>query len=239
MEANCTWSAPRRFARAFLRLTAPLGVLAFWCGMAAAAHVYPAGYDWRFQTISVLLYSDHNPHGYLSAWAGLELCALCGLVWTSHLKRRLEGAGSGSPVLGRRWLRAGFVCMCLAVLPDRVLRVSKMHELMAIGAFVGICIGVMQELYLTRDIRKTHGARGTVARLGTFAQAGAPLVPVLFAGMTQAYLALARPTLPWVSPAWRARGISPYLSFAVWEWVSCVVFSACILVLCRRRMDDW
>jgi hypothetical protein len=64
-----------------------------------------------------------------------------------------------------------------------------------------------------------------------------PLVPLVLAALTQAYLALALPNLPWVSPAWRARGIPLYLSFAVWEWGSCVVFSMCLLVIWRHRLD--
>ena len=71
-------------------VAAPLAILAFWSGMAVAAYAYPAGYDWRYQTISVLLYSDQNPHGYVWAWVGLELCGLAGIAWTAELRRRLD-----------------------------------------------------------------------------------------------------------------------------------------------------
>jgi hypothetical protein len=54
---------------------------------------------------------------------------------------------------------------------------------------------------------------------------------LVLAGLTQAYLALARPSLPWVSPAWRSLGVPLYLSFGVWEWISCVMFSLCLLVI--------
>src|SRR5579862_6990501 len=101
-----------RWTGVLLRLSAPLGLLAFWCGMAAAAYSYPEDYDWRYQTISVLLYSDHNPRGYLLAWAGLELCGLSGIAWATDLKRRLESASGGSAVRGLRILQAGFTCMC-------------------------------------------------------------------------------------------------------------------------------
>ncbi len=61
-----------------------------------------------------------------------------------------------------------------------------------------------------------------------------PLVPLLLAGLTQAYLTLERPTLPWVTPRWRTLGISPFLSFGLWEWVSCAALTASLLVLWNR-----
>jgi hypothetical protein len=216
---------------------APLAVLAFWGGMAAAAHAYRAGYDWRYQTISVLLYPDQDPHGYLWAWAGLELCGLAGIAWTAELNRRLECAKARSRATGLRLLQMGFLCMCCAVLPDRLLPFRKGHEVFAILAFLGICIGVTRQMSMVVDSRKSYRCQGTVARIRTLIWTVLPLVPLVLAGLTQAYLALARPNLPWVSPSWRARGISPFLSFGLWEWVSCAVFSVCLLVLWHRRPE--
>ncbi|MGH8316494.1 MAG: hypothetical protein ACREUL_00755 [Steroidobacteraceae bacterium] len=214
--------ATPRLVRGLVRLTAPLAVLAFWSGIGAAAHAYPAGYDWRYQTISVLLYSDRNPHGYLWAWAGVELCGLAGLAWTVDLHRRFTGTVR-APRASLGMLRVGFLCMCCAVLPDQLLPLSKGHELFAILAFLGICIGLVHQ--------------GSVARRGTRVLAVLAPVPVVLAALTQAYLALARPNVPWVSPAWRARGIPVYLSFAVWEWVTCVTLSLCLLGLWYSRSD--
>ena len=222
----------------FKPVAAPLAILAFWGGMAAAAHAYRAGYDWRYQTISVLLYPDQNPHGYLWAWAGLELCGLAGFAWTAELSRRLECAIAKPPATGLRLLQMGFLCMCCAVLPDRLLPLPKGHEVFAIGAFLGICIGVTWQMLVAVDSRESHRCRGTLARIRTIIRRVIPLlplVPLLLAGSTQAYLALERPNLPWVSPSWRTRGISPFLSFGLWEWMSCAVLSLCLLVLWDRR----
>jgi len=78
-------------------VAAPLALIAFWSGMAAAAHAYRPAYDWRYQTISVLLYSDQNPKGYLWAWAGLELCGLGAIAWIAGLIRRRQ-MGIARPV---------------------------------------------------------------------------------------------------------------------------------------------
>lgn len=206
--------------------------------MAAAAHAYPAGYDWRYQTISVLLYPDQNPHGYVWAWVGLELCGLGGIAWTMGLRRRPGFAITKPPASGIRLLQLGFLCMCCAVLPDRLLPLSKGHEIFAILAFLGICIGTTCQLRAVLGRRGSHLGRGTPPQIQTIIRRLVPLLPLLpllLAGSTQAYLALERPNLPWVTRSWRTLGISPLLSFGLWEWVSCAVLSICLLALWNRR----
>lgn len=213
-------------------------ILAFWGGITAAAHAYPAGYDWRYQTISVLLYADQNPHGYLWGWAGLELCGLAGLAWASGLNRRSGSAIAGSSARGIRWLQVGFVCMCCAVLPGRLLPIAKGHEIFAILAFLALCIGTSGQLLAVGSDRPPPRGQGTLGRTRTLIRRLLPLlplVPLLLAGLTQAYLNLERPTLPWVTPRWRTLGISPFLSFGLWEWVSCAVLTVSLLVLWNHR----
>ena len=57
------------------------------------------------------------------------------------------------------------------------------------------------------------------------------LFPILTAGIAEAYVYYVFPRLGWVNLSWRARGIPPYLSFAFWEWVTCVVLSVYMLAL--------
>ncbi len=213
-------------------VAAPLAILAFWCGMARAAHAYPGGYDWLYQTISVLLYPDHNPRGYLWAWAGLELCGLAGLAWTTALDRRSEGATARTLEWGRRMLQLGFLCMCCTVLPDELLPLSNGHELFALLAFLGLCLGLACQLVIVGDRYGTGRDRG--ALVGTKRPrviALLTLLPLVLAGLTQAYLTMVRPDLPWVSPRWRTLGISPFLSFGLWEWISAAELSAGLLLL--------
>jgi hypothetical protein len=227
-------SRARPTLEAILEVAAPLAILAFWGGMAAGAHAYPAGYDWRYQTISVLLYPDQNPHGYLWAWAGLELCGLAGVAWTTEQSCRLEPAIAGSPAAGLRLLQLGFLCMCCAVLPDRLLPLPKGHELFAILAFLGLCVGVTWQMSLLLDRHKSSRLPGSQARISSIIRRVMPLVPLiplLLAASTQAYLAVERPNLPWVGPSWRTLGMSPFLSFGLWEWVSCAVLSVCLLLV--------
>jgi hypothetical protein len=45
------------------------------------------------------------------------------------------------------------------------------------------------------------------------------------------------PQLPWVGLEWRSQGVPAYLSFAFWEWVTCVVFSAYTTTLSLATTD--
>jgi hypothetical protein len=45
-------------------------------GLGMAAQSFPSEYDWRYMTISSLLYQDRNPHGYGWGRAGLVICGL-------------------------------------------------------------------------------------------------------------------------------------------------------------------
>jgi hypothetical protein len=61
--------------------------------------------------------------------------------------------------------------------------------------------------------------------------AGAAVFPILLAGLSQAYVFYALPQLHWVSLSWRDRGVPVFLSFAFWEWITCVVLSAYMAIL--------
>jgi len=220
-------------ARTALRTSASIGVLAFWCGMWMADERYPSEYDWRYITMSSLVYPDRNPRGYLWAWTGVALCALAGLYWTGvRLSQSRQAAGLAPPA-GVRALAVGYLCMmCGGMLPGPLLRLPKLHELLALSAFFGVGIGLVQStLLMARQsvwLATLPGKRQWYAVV----LAAVAVSPVVLAALAQAYVSYARPELPWVSLAWRARGVPIYLSFAFWEWVACAVFSAYMLALC-------
>ena len=192
-----------------------------------AAHRYPTEFDWRYMTISSLVYPDRDPNGYAWAWAGIVLCALGGLCWTVAMARAGSALATPRPA-GLRSLAGGYLCMvCCALLPDRMLPISRGHEALAIIAFLGICTGLVQLAFRTaRQSRwlKRSGLPGS-ARLHAGLLAGTALLPILLGGIAQAYVNYARPELPWVGIAWRARAVPVCLSFAFWEWTSCAVLT--------------
>jgi hypothetical protein len=215
------------FSRQAFYAAAPLGVLAFWCGLWIAGERYPSEYDWRYMTISSLLYPDRNPDGYRWAWGGVALCGLGGLCWISG---RFWNRGLSNAIrpLGIWAMGLGYLCMvCCALLPAGFLHIARSHDLLALSAFVGICIGTVHMTYCVVVRSLGQRARRFPGRPWIYASAiaGAALCPILLVSITQAYVSRALPQLPWVGLEWRERGVPAYLSFAFWEWVTCVVLS--------------
>jgi hypothetical protein len=216
------------FSRQAFHAAAPLGVLAFWCGLWIAAELYPSEYDWRYMTISSLLYPDRNPDGFRWAWGGVALCGLGGLCWVSAVVWKRKDSNAGQRPVGIWALGLGYICMlCCALLPARFLHVQRSHDILALSAFVGVCIGTVQLTYCTVDRSLQRRARSFPGSPWMYAGvlAGAALLPIALVSITQAYVSHALPQLPWVGLEWRAQRIPAYLSFAFWEWVTCVVFS--------------
>lgn len=202
-------------------------MLAFWGGLWMAATRYPSEYDWRYMTISSLLYPDRDPGGYLWAWAGIALCGLGGLCWVAALSRNRENPRDRP--FGIWALGLGYVCMVsCALLPRRLLHFPRSHESLAILAFLGICIGTVQLTFLAaeRRLRPRAPVFPGSPRLYACVLAVVPLLPIVLVSATQVYVSHVLPHLPWVGLQWRARGVPMYLSFAFWEWLTCGVLSA-------------
>ena len=221
--------------KAFLRQAiAPLGVFAFWGGVLMAAWRYPSEYDWRYMTLSSLLSPYRDAPGHLWASGGILLCGLCGFCWAAVLVRGAQPTGTGERPTGIWLLRLGnFFMMGSAVLPSRLLRVPKGHEIIVLLAFVFLCVGMMSLTFQTVErnfLRRTHRGCGR-PRLYAAALAIGAVLPILLAGSIEAYVFYGRPELHWVSLAWRARGIPMFLSFAFWEWITCVVLSVYMATL--------
>jgi hypothetical protein len=227
----------RAFAPQAWCTTACLGVLAFWGGMLMAGRRYPSEYDWRYITISSLVYGDRNPNGYLWARAGIVLCGLAGLYWTTVLVRKGKQPGIAERPVGIWALGLGYLCMmCCALLPERLVGIPKGHDLLALAAFVGLCIGMVPSTFKAVERSARLGRLAGSPRLHAGILAGVSLSPIALAALAQAYVSHALPGLPWVSLAWRARGVPVYLSFAFWEWVTCAVFSVYMVVLSRTTL---
>jgi len=227
----------RTFVRQALCTTAPLGTLAFWTGMVIAGRSYPSEYDWRYITISSLVYAERNPGGFLWARSGILLCGLAGLYWTAILVRRYKELGAAEGPIGISALGLGYLCMtCCALLPEGMSRVPRGHDVLALVAFFGVCIGTALLTFTAVErhtrVRNLPGS----PRLYAAVLAGFAFFPIVLAAVAQAYVSHALPTLPWVSLVWRARGVPAYLSFAFWEWVTCAVFSLYMVVLYRATV---
>ena len=132
-------------------------------------------------------------------------------------------------------LALGYVSMVgCASLPGGFPLLPRGHDILAVMAFFGVCIGIMQMTFQVteRSLRQRKRSILLSPRLYAGLLAGLPLLPILIAAATQAYVSHARPNLPWVGLEWRVLGAPVYLSFAFWQWITCAVFSAYSVTLC-------
>jgi hypothetical protein len=214
---------------------ASVGLLGFWAGLYLASRLYPSEYDWRYMTISSLLYPDRDPRGYSWAWCGIGACALGGLCWVSVLMR------SSARRSGVWALACGYLCMVSCALwPGRLLHLPRGHDLLALMAFLGICVGAVSLTYewVQQSLRRQDSISRAGARVCAGLIAAAPLLPLFLEAITQADVSRAFPHLPWVGLEWRARGVPFYLSFAFWEWTTCGVLSTYIVGLSLATKAD-
>ncbi len=222
------------FLRRAACLPALFGVLAFWCGILIAEQRYGAEFDWRYMTVSNLLSPVHNPTGHLWAKGGIGLSGLCWLCWTVAISRGWGQRITGDNPRGIWPLGCGSVCMlCSGVLPLRLPGLPKGHEVLTVLAFVGLCLGVVCLAFQTvkRGFRLRADGPTRRRRLYGAALAGVVVLPIVLAGVAQAYVYYVLPELHWVGLSWRARGVPMYLSFAFWEWVTCAVLSIHLAIL--------
>jgi hypothetical protein len=163
-------------------------------------------------TISSLLYADRDPEGHGLAQTGVVLSGLAGLAWALALGARR-----------RTWMLAfGYGCMAVAAAVPRGLgHIRKSHEVLSVAAFLALCVGLARLTLTAAESASAVGRRTPRALL----LPAIAFAPIAFAAVSQAYVYWAQPHLPWVSLAWRARGIPAYLSFAFWQWIACALFS--------------
>jgi hypothetical protein len=209
------------------------GLCAFWLGLVLATLQFPTAFDWRYMTVSNLFSAKHNPAGYRWGAAGIACCGVAGLsalLWDARSSDRLGGRNP----LDNALLALGFGCMVLAAaVPPRWL-IGKSHDWLAVIAFLSLCAALIRQAISALLFR--YPAPASQRALRTMGFAVAALWPVVGAALSQAYLAICRPELPWVTVAWRDRGIPLILSFALWEWLTCVTLSVCLLLVALMPM---
>ena len=184
-----------------------LALVTFWVGVVMAARYFPdAPFDWMYRVVSELASRKHNPQGgqWFSTALGLSMLAL----WPAASQLR-------DTVGDRRWpiiaLRAG-ILFGVAVGVERLtfVRLSSIvnngHESLAVGAFAGLYTGLLG-LYWQRIRRGWTGAL----------MVAAPLAAIF---ITQIVIYFDQRQLGWVDHGWREMGVSPWLSFAFWQWIA-------------------
>ena len=138
------------------------------------------------------------------------------LLWpcASALKSAHDDGGSAWTGFAIAALRAGLLCGALLGLEKLLVRdlsnrFDKAHEMLALLTFAGLYIGILS-LLVKAMLRKT------VFLVPLLLVAG----PLAAIAITQFWLYIDQRDLGWVDTGWRAMGISPWLSFAFWQWIA-------------------
>jgi hypothetical protein len=182
-------------------------------GVVLAARRFPGGFDWVYRVMSALASRKHNPDGAVYFSVGLSL-SLAVLWPTLHWIRLRDDVTRGLGRFGLRALRVGIVFGVMVGLERLAFFhvsqiVRKGHEALAAICFLSLYAGVLA-LYIDR-LRKGGGAYWP----------GVVVIALLAAiGGSQLVLYFDQRDLGWVDQDWREKGVSIFLSFAFWQWLS-------------------
>jgi hypothetical protein len=112
-----------------------------------------------------------NPDGYFPAAGGIVLSSVCALGWAVALRSRPDESKAQRPS-GLSLLIAGSVCMAASVLlPWRLPRLPKEHEILTLFAFRGLCLGMIRLAFQTAERVLRRRAGGSARRLRLYGAA--------------------------------------------------------------------
>lgn len=212
----------------------PLACLCFLAGSVISAHCFDGPFDWRYGTLSSLSTATTNPHGYAYCCLGMMVSFTMGLPLCGYISVRFAPIAPRAAWFSSRVLKVGFLGV-VAVGLERLfftsisLYIPKAHEYLSIVTFFGLLLGIAGFwLCLTRWLLQERGwPVWALATLSLFS-----VGPILGTGLSQAYLYFVPNDLGWVRPDWAELGVPVYLSFAFWEWLTCVgIFIYLFLIL--------
>jgi hypothetical protein len=212
----------------------PLASSCFVAGSVIAAHFLEGPFDWRYGTLSSLSTASTNPHGYAYCCLGLMVAFTMGLPLCGYISVRFAPIAPRAAWFSSRALKVGFVGV-VAVGAERLfaqshpLHIYKAHEYLSIVTFFGLLLGIAGYwICLTRWL--LHERRWPVWALSALSLVS--VGPILGTGLSQAYLYFVPNDFGWVGPDWAELGVPLYLSFAFWEWLTCVgIFIYLFLIL--------
>lgn len=212
----------------------PLATLCFVCGAVISAYCLEGTFDWRYRTLSSLSSATSNPHGYAYCCLGLMVFFTMGLPLCGYVSVRFAPIAPKTAWFSSRALKVGFLGVIAVGLerlfaPSISLHIHKAHEYMSIVTFCGLLLGIAGYwICLTRWLlNERQWPVWALSALSLFS-----VGPIIGTGLSQAYLYFVPNNLGWVGPDWAELGVPVYLSFAFWEWLTCVgIFVYLFLIL--------
>jgi hypothetical protein len=133
--------------KTLLAVLLPLILASYFGILTLVALLYPDRYDWRYLSISKLLYPVTNPQFHYLAAFSVAVTGVLMLPFAGYIRRRLRGASPRTAAVGATLFFAGCLCLTLSGLiashpAHGTARFPKLHEILARLAAIGIGLGM-------------------------------------------------------------------------------------------------
>ncbi len=132
--------------KTMLLVLLPLILISYFGILGLAVWLYPEPYDWRYLSISKLLYPRTNPEFHYIASTSVAVSGVLMIPFAGYIRRRLSGAAPTAAIVGAVVFFGGCICLTLAGLiashpAHGTSRLPKLHEILARFSVIGIGVG--------------------------------------------------------------------------------------------------
>lgn len=192
--------------------------------LALAILTFPRAFDWRYLSISQLLYPRQNPEFHAIASTGIAVTGVLMIPFAGYLQRRLRVAAPVTAKVAAFSMAVGIICLILAALIsshplEGRSSIPKFHVNMARIAAIGIGVGLVVfagcgvKGYFTLATGRKLYRRGLLFIWSLTILPALLVVPVWL-------VMLAR--FPWLDPVRRMLVGTVVWHLGFWEWIGSV-----------------
>ena len=229
--------------KTMLLVLLPLILISHFGILGLAVWLYPEPYDWRYLSISKLLYPRTNPEFHYVASISVAVSGVLLIPFAGYIRRRLRGAAPTVAVVGAVVFFGGCICLTLAGLiashpAHGTSRLPKLHEILARFSVIGIALGMVAfnacgtQAYFRPSSGKTPPRRGLVVSWN--------LLTLPAVVITAAWLVI-RVFLKRSGPTHHAIVSSAAWHLGFWEWigsVAIIAFLVCAVLFLPEHDSD-
>jgi hypothetical protein len=134
--------------RTMLLVLVPLILASYFGILCVASLLSPESYDWRYNSISQLLYARDNPEFHYIASISVAGFGVLMIPFAGYIRRRLRGAAPTASMAGAVVFFAGCICLTLAGLitshpAHGMTRFPKLHDILARLSAINIGVGMV------------------------------------------------------------------------------------------------
>jgi hypothetical protein len=228
--------------KTMLFVVLPLILISHYGVLGLAIWLYPEPYDWRYISISRLLYPRNNPTFYYVASISVVVSGVLMIPFAGYIRRRLRGASPVSGTVGAALYFVGCICLIPAGLiashpAHGTSSLPKLHEMLARVSVIGIALGILvfnacaTRAYFHRADGNAPHRRSLIVSWNLFT------LPALL--ITLAWLVIR--VLLKRGPTRHAIATSPFWHLGFWEWIGSVAiigFLMCAVLFLPERGTD-